>query len=214
MTRISLVVLCAVVALGTSGCKIVKDVPEDEKAIAADASGDDARTALRLEQTFDSQLLPYIADNAISVAALRDSLAGGLDAAGAAHGNQGSGAGAAWNFPVQGEGAVVEARLDTRARTAGLDTDGDGAVDVTVQLGPVVKGSALRDAAPFYNFDDFRDQIEFAKLGRALNDRIAEMVVLPDGELTGKTMRFTGVVPLKKPDEAMVVTPIAVEVTP
>lgn len=214
MTRISLVVLCAAVALGTSGCKIVRDVPDDEKAIAADASGDDARTAQRLEQTFDAELLPHITDNAITVAALRDALAGGLDAAGATHGKQGSGAGAAWNFPVKGEGTVVEAKLDTRARTAGLDTDGDGTVDVTVQLGPVVKGSALRDVAPFYNFDDFRDQIEFAKLGRALNDRISGMIALPEGDLTGKTMSFTGVVPLKKADETMVITPIAVEVTP
>jgi len=214
MTRISLVVLCAAVAFGTSGCKIVKDVPDDEKAIAADASGDDARTAQRIADTFDAELVPYITDKAIDVAALREALAGGLDAAGAAHGKQGSGAGAAWNFPLKGEGAVVEAKLDSRARTAGLDTDGDGTVDVTLQLGPVVKGTALRDAAPFYNFDDFRDQIEFAKLGRALNDKISEGLVLPEGDITGKTMRFIGVVPLKKADEALVVTPISVEVTP
>ncbi len=65
---------------------------------------------------------------------------------------------------MAGTGKIVVANLDTRARTVGLDTDGDGAADVTVQLGPVIKGSALRDVAPFYNFDDFRDQIEFAKL--------------------------------------------------
>ena len=65
-----------------------------------------------------------------------------------------------------------------------------------------------------YNFDDFRDQIEFAKLGRALNDRISAEVVLPDGNLIGRTMRFTGVVPLKKADEKLLVTPVSVEIMP
>ncbi len=207
-------VLCAAVALGTAGCKIVKDTPEDEKAIAADASGDDARTELRLAETFDTQLVPYITDNGLSLDALAGALAGGLDEAGAAHGTRGSGQGAAWNFPVKDAGRVVEAKLDSRARTASVDTDGDGAADVTVQLGPVIKGSALRDVAPFFNFDDFRDQIEFAKLGRALNDRVSGKIALPDGDITGLSLAFTGVVALKKADEALVVTPIAVEVTP
>ncbi len=167
MLRTPMMAFLAALALGISGCKIVKNVPADEKAIAADASGDDARIAERIKDTFDAKLLPYIKDHAITVADLRAALAGGLDAAGAAHGTKGSGEGAAWNFPLTGSGRITEAKIDTRARTAGIDTDGDGTADVTVQLGPVIKGSALRDVAPFYNFDDFRDQIEFAKLSRA-----------------------------------------------
>ena len=143
--------------------------------------------------------MPYINDKALTVEALKAALAGGLDAAGAAHGTRGSGEGAAWNFAVRGEGKVIEANLDTRARTAGVDTDGDGKADVTVQLGPVIKGTALRDVAPFYNFDDFRDQIEFAKLARALNDKISGMIDVPDGDIIGRShVSFTGVVALKQ----------------
>lgn len=206
--------LCAFVALGVPGCKIVKDTPEDEKAIPADASGDDARTELRIAETFEPKLVPYITENALPIATFRTRLSEGLDTVGAAHGTQGSGQGAAWNFPVTGEGVVVESKLDTRARTAGLDTDSDGSADVTIQLGPVIKGSALRDVAPFYNFDDFRDQIEFAKLSRAINDQISGLVELPEGDLIGQTMSFTGVVALKKADEAQIVTPIAIELKP
>ncbi|MEZ5847791.1 MAG: DUF2291 domain-containing protein [Geminicoccaceae bacterium] len=214
MTRISIALACTVVAFAAAGCKIVKNKPEGEKAIAADASGDDARIEQRLADSFDSQLAPYIAENAQTVASLRQALAAGLDEAGAAHGTKGSGAGAAWNFPVQGEGMVVSSKLDTRARVAGVDTDGDGAADVTVQLGPVIKGTALRDVAPFYNFDDFRDQIEFAKLARALNDRISAGVVLPEDGIDGRAIGFSGVVALKKADEPFVVTPLVVEFTP
>lgn len=214
MNRIAFLSVCAFTVLGLSGCKFVKNVPVDEQAVAADASGDAVRTEQRIEDTFEAKLLPHIREKALDIAAFRTALAQGLDKAGEENANRGSGAGAAWNFSVSGKGTIVSVNLDTRARVAELDTDGDGAGDVTVQLGPVIRGNALRDVAPFYSFDDFRDQIEFAKLGRALNDRISDRIKLPDGDPVGKQMTFTGVVPLKSATEKVFVTPIDVEVTP
>lgn len=215
MNQIAISALGLVAALGLSGCKIVKKATNegDKKEIAADASGDEARNELRLEESFEAQLMPHVRDGAIPLPDLRAAIAGGLDAAGEAHGNRGAGRGAAWNFPVRGEGAIIDAKLDTRARRADLDTDGDGEADVTLQLGPVIRGTALRDVAPFYKFDDFRDQIEFAKLGRAINDRLAPMIELPEGDLAGRTVSFIGVVPLKSDGDAYLVTPVDVEVS-
>ena len=147
--------------------------------------------------TFDAKLLPHIAKTTLPVADLRAAIAADLAAAGAAHGNRGAGEGAAWTFAVKGEGKVISANLTSRARQAELDTDGDGVADLTLALGPVIKGTALRDVAPFYVFGDFRDQIEFAQLARALNDKVSPLLVLPEGDLTGKSMTFTGVVPIK-----------------
>ncbi|MDP2122586.1 MAG: DUF2291 domain-containing protein [Hoeflea sp.] len=214
MIRITFLTACVVAALSLSGCKLVKNTPDDEKAVAADASGDDARTDQRIADTFEPTLLPFVREKALEVPVLRSLLSRGLDAAGQAHGNRGAGQGAAWNFALTGTGTVVSAKLDTRARVADLDTDADGVADLTIQLGPVIRGTALRDFAPFYKFDDFRDQIEFAKLGRALNDRISGAIVLPEGDLIGRTMTFTGVVALKSADEVLVMTPISVGVTP
>jgi len=214
MTRKTILALCAIAAFNLSGCKLVKNLPEDEKAVSAGASGDAVRTEQRIADTFDTQLLPYVRDKALAFTDLSTALAGGLDEAGSVHGNRGSGQGAAWNFAIADQGVIIAAKLDTRARVADLDVDGDGAADMTIQLGPVIRGNALRDIAPFYNFDDFRDQIEFAKLGRALNDRISGEVVLPDGDLIGRTMAFTGVVPLKKADEKFLVTPVSVDIMP
>jgi predicted lipoprotein len=214
MTRFPFFLFCASLALGITGCKFVKDAPAGEKVIAVDASGDDARTAQRIADTFKPKLLPYVHDHAMQFLELRTALSKGLDAAGQAHGTKGSGEGAAWNFPVSGSGKVVESKLNTRARTVGLDIDGDGASDVTIQLGPVIKGTALRDVAPFYNFDDFRDQIEFAKLARALNDQVDKTIDVPGGDLVGMQVSFAGVVPLKKADEPFLVTPVSVEFAP
>lgn len=213
MNSFRIILLLAVSSLVLTGCKIVKQTAESEAVIAADASGDDARTAIRIEETFESQLIPHIANTALSPTDLRAEVTADLDLAGDKHGNRGSGQGAAWNFAVTGTGIVIESKLESRARWVKLDTDADGTADTTLQLGPVIKGNALRDVAPFYNFDDFRDQIEFAKLGRALNDQISGSIELPEGDLIGATVNFTGVVALKSADDAFVVTPTSVEVS-
>lgn len=214
MSRIIVAALGAIAALGLAGCKIVKKATNegDKTVIAADASGDDARIELRLDDTFEAKLLPHVSDNAVPLPDLRSAIADDLDAAGDTHGHRGAGLGAAWNFPVKGEGAVIEAKMDTRARRVDLDTDGDGKADVRLQLGPVIRGTALRDSAPFYRFDEFRDQIEFAKLGRAINDQIAGMIDVPEGDLMGRMVNFVGVVPLKKADDPYLITPVQVEV--
>ena len=213
--RSASVALCLLAALALPGCKIVKTADKGETA-AADAgeAGDDARIAALLDKTYDAELLPLIAARGLAVADLRAALSGGLDAAGAAHGNKGSGEGAAWNFAVKGEGRVVAANLTSRARKAMVDTDGDGTADVTLQLGPVIKGTSLRDVAPFYRFGDFRDQIEFAKLARALNDRTSAALAVPDGDLVGRTVGFTGTLDLKTDKDPWMVTVVTLSVAP
>jgi predicted lipoprotein len=204
------VALGLLAALALSGCKIVKTVAEGESAAAeAGEAGDDARIAALLDKTYEAELLPLITAKALPVADLRAAVARGLEAAGTAHGNKGSGEGAAWNFALKGEGTVVEANLTSRARKATLDTDGDGAADLTLQLGPVIKGSSLRDVAPFYRFGDFRDQIEFAKLARALNDRASAALAVPEGDLVGKTVSFAGTVDLKAAGDPWLVTVVS-----
>lgn len=211
MTRLPKAALALLAALGLSACKIVK-TPEPGTAteIPAGEAGDDARIANLLDATLDSQLLPLIRDSATPVATLRPAIVAGIDAAGTAHGKRGAGQGAPWTFAVTGEGRVITANLESRARKAELDTDGDGTADLTLQLGPVIKGTSLRDVAPFYDFNDFRDQIEFAKLGRAINDRVSSALTLPEGDLVGQTLRFTGAVTLKSAADPWLVTVIEV----
>ena len=214
MNRTLLTVTCLAAALSLGACKIVKTPAPGTQTAAADASGDDARITAILNDTYDQKLLPLVKSQASELADLRAAIASGLDAAGQAHGHRGAGEGAAWNFAVKGQGKVVDANLESRARKLELDTDGDGKADVTLQLGPVVKGTALRDIAPFYDFTDFRDQIEFAKLARALNDKASAALAVPEGDPKGKTVAFTGVVALKSPTEAWLMTPVEIAVAP
>ena len=60
MIRITFIFICAMALFSLSGCKLVKNVPEGEKQLAADASGDQARTEQRIADTFESRLLPHV----------------------------------------------------------------------------------------------------------------------------------------------------------
>lgn len=73
-------------------------------------------------------------------------------------------------------GRVVAVSNGERARSLSIDSNGDGSADAIVQLGPVVRGTALRDALGTRIFNDFDSQIEYARYARAINDRVVGQV--------------------------------------
>lgn len=215
MIRISLLASAVVVAaLTLTACKIVKTAPASSEAAVAGARGDAFRIADLVAETYVVRLMPHMASVATDITPLRAAISADLDAAGAAHGLRAAGGGGPWNFAASGSGTVIPSDRKARAALLNLDTDGDGQPDVAIQLGPVVKGTALRDVAPFYVFTDFRDQIEFAKLGRALNDTAAAAIVLPEGDLLGRTVRFTGAFAIRSRTDAIQIVPTLLSVAP
>lgn len=211
MTRARLASIALALGLvALSGCKIVK-TPEPGSETADTATATPANDAARMAQMaagiYATKLVPYVAEQAVDLAMLRSDLAGGLDAAGAKYGHRPDSEGSPWNFLVKGQGKVVKADTASRAAKLELDSDGDGATDITLQLGPVIKGTALRDAADFLVFTDFRDQIEFAKLARALNDEAHKTIKLPEGDLAGKTFAFEGALTLRSKGDALLLVP-------
>lgn len=201
-------------SLGLTALGACKIVPNPEPGETAAAQTDEDRMAAKAAEIFDARLVPYVAEKAIDLPTLTAALHGGLDAAGKAHGVRPQAEGSPWNFLVKGQGAVVEANRESRAATLGVDVTGDGKTDVTIQLGPVIKGTALRDAADFIVFTDYRDQIEFAKLARALNDRAHAAITLPDGDLTGKTVRFEGATTLRTATDPILLVPTLLDIQP
>jgi len=109
---------------------------------------------------------------------------------------------------------VVDENRASKAAVADIDLDGDGTADATLQFGPVVKGTALRDTTNLYDFSTFRDQIEYAKLGRALNDKAVSKLPGPDSTLKGKKVDFVGAVVIRSAGEKPLVMPVLLKVAP
>lgn len=210
--------LFSAMALGalvaTTGCKVVKNVdPNSESEIEA-ALTDAERMAIYARDIWDEQVLPTVAQHLVPLTDLRRALAQDEEAAGAAHGLRPEGEANPWNFAISGAGTIIEAKTKSRAAKLQVDTDADGVADVTLQLGPIVRGTTLRDAMPFLLFSNFRDQIEFAKLAGGLNSMAHERLTIPEGELTGQTVTFEGMFTFKNLTSKLEVVPTALSFQP
>ncbi len=98
-------------------------------------------------------------------------------------------------------GAGIVSSVDTRSRVglALVDlTPGDGRPEVALQIGPVLRGTAVRDALPFIRFGDFANQLEFADVANALNARVLRSVLgaFDAGSLQGRPISFWGAMKL------------------
>lgn len=211
-------ILYSLIALGLgtalSGCKLVKTSEVEAQGAANTEQTDTARMAVYAEEIWEARVMPLVKENLVPLPALRAELAKGLDVAGKAHGLRPEGEANPWNFAASGSGTIVESKLKSRAAKLQVDTDSDGKADVTVQLGPIIRGTALRDAMPFLIFTDFRDQIEFAKLAGALNTKAHEQLTLPDPEtdVIGQTVQFEGVFTLRQVGDVPEIVPTALTI--
>ena len=209
------ILLAALLAVtATAGCRLVKNPDPAELAAkqAVASQGGGAGVA----EMWTAQVLPHLNEAATDLATLKVAIAGGLDAAGEAHGFRAKSEGAPWNFPVKATGTVVAARTDTWAATADIDVDGNGTADATVQLGPVIRGTTLRDVQPFIDFTAYRDQIAFAELARALNDQAYKTALepVPRDALVGKTVTVVGAFTMKATGDPVLISPVSLEVAP
>ena len=213
MTRTLLTAACLMALVPmVSGCKIVKNPDPNDSEHAIAQMTDDQRMAALVDEAFEPKLVPYMDEKAQDISAVIAAIGQDLNAAGASLGIPRSSEGSPWNFVAKGAGKVVSSKRESRAATLDVDISGDGTADLVIQLGPVVKGTALRDSADFFVFTDFRDQIEFAKLARALNDKASAAIKLPEGDLVGDTVAFTGAFSMPKQSDPVLLVPTRLSV--
>lgn len=91
-------------------------------------------------------------------------------------------------------GVVTEVDRRSRVGVAHIRTDGGPPAHIALQVGPVLRGTVLRDAVSFLRFTDFANQSDFAAVSNALNDRVLRDVLGPldVASLPGRTVTVTG----------------------
>ena len=113
------------------------------------------------------------------------------------------------------DGTIVAADTQSRAATIGVDVTGRGKTDATVQIGPAIFGTSIRDALSFVSFNDFTNQIDFAKYGDAFNAYVNRETLekLPRKDLIGRKVSLLGAYTLDGSDPP-VVTPVEIAIGP
>jgi predicted lipoprotein len=83
-----------------------------------------------------------------------------------------------YNFAVKGTVKILSIDTSSRNGTAALDfAPFDGTEDCRMSIGPVLRGSTLRDIQNTVSLNDFGNQVEFARLAAELNNKVKETVL-------------------------------------
>ncbi|WP_051977479.1 DUF2291 family protein [Necropsobacter rosorum] len=72
-----------------------------------------------------------------------------------------------------------------------------GGQTITLQSGPTVRGNAIRDASVMISFDQFKNQIQFAKLSKELNKKAVHNTTSSGSFEAGKTIEILTALTIK-----------------
>ena len=114
-------------------------------------------------------MLPYLKGKAGAFQEVSKLAASDAKAAGEKYGNPKKQANSPWTYVATVKGKIVASNTQSRAATIDVDVDGDGKADLRAQIGPALRGTALRDALDFVDFNSFKNQIDFAQFGKSFN---------------------------------------------
>jgi len=91
-------------------------------------------------------------------------------------------------------GLVNSVDLSTKNATMHMESNG---IPLIIQIGPIIRGNAIRDAASFLNFDQFKNQVQFARLSKELNKKAMKHFIRPDDFWVGNQINVLAAVVIK-----------------
>ena len=179
-----------------SACARVPGVYVYEKSGGAN-SGAAAPTDAKsyVAANWAKKIVPTVHDKAVEITTVAAAIAKDPDAAGKQYGHQ-AGTGSPYAFMVKGSGTVT--KVDTAAPTGPMTVEvprpGGSPLTITVATGPVIAGTAVRDAVGFISFGDFTNQIAYANVANEINNKVKTDVLakVDRASLTGKKISFYG----------------------
>jgi len=176
--------------LSLGGCKPWTIVPIGR---SSDAQASSQNPAAFVDSIWGAKLVPAIVGSAVDVRTLLAAMSASIEDAEQKYGRNVNGDG--WYFNVKGEGTVLA--VDTSSRNGLIEL---GVLpharrpDVSIQIGPVFRGSALRDSTGLITFSSFVNQLQFADVAGDLNNKANQTVLssLDAKTLVDKRVKFAG----------------------
>jgi len=186
-------VLGIVFILIIASCTVVKhdEVHSNNNDLEIYFDNEDFDAAAYTEELWDSRILPTIKEKAINIDELLRLKQENSQSAYSGDWAVQKDETAPINYMISGTGIVTGTNLDTAAATIDIDT---GENIISIQIGPVVKYTSIRDSMNFINFDDFSNQLEFANVSKEINQYVKDRVLsgLDRNNLMGKRLDFYG----------------------
>ncbi|MFF5078398.1 DUF2291 family protein [Actinoplanes sp. NPDC000266] len=158
------------------------------------ATGEKAADAKSfVDGNWSQKIVPAVQEKAVDVTTVAAAIEKDPEAAGKQYGHQ-AGTGSPFAYMVKGSGTItkVDKSVPTGPVTVEVPRAGAKPLTVTIATGPVIAGTAIRDAVGFISFGDFTNQIEYANVANQINDRVKTDVTAKADLAEGKKVTFHG----------------------
>jgi predicted lipoprotein len=170
--------------------------------------------AAYVDPIWDSKIVPAFLEKAIDAKELLLAIQDNPEQAGAKYGRRE--ATNPYNYLIKGTGQVTTVNTESRAGTLTVAlANGGGGQNVTIQIGPVILGTAIRDATGIVSFNQFTNQIDYAGVSKEMNARaLHDALTGKDlASFNGKQIRFVGAITYDPRAAGIIrITPIRLEV--
>ncbi|MGN8197975.1 DUF2291 family protein [Salinisphaera sp. RV14] len=161
---------------------------------------------------WQKRIMPYAKNHAVPLHQVLEGLADHRQATEKRYGVLSGGD--TYNFLVNGSARVAKIATATPVGRVDL-ADPKSPGNLSLYAGPLVFGTALRDAFPFLQLNDFTNQMQYASVAKAMNKRALAQAYqgIKLHALAGKTITFTGAF-AESADGSIQIVPIDIEVKP
>jgi predicted lipoprotein len=164
-----------------------------------------------VDPIWSTKVLPTIQEKAHDIAKILPEIRADPNGAGQKYGRRE--ATNPYNYMVKGTGKVTELHTESQAGTVTVEVPGLGE-KVALQIGPVVRGTALRDATGIVSFNQFTNQLDYADVSKEMNHRALQTALrnVDPASLAGKTVTFFGAFTFDPHSKAPVlITPVKID---
>lgn len=205
-------VVYLVVALSTAVTMTPEDLKElENKKIAANNTGG-KNIKDYIASIWGTKITPEFEKNALDINQAFSELKKDPKAFGEKYGRRGNSL-SPYNFIIKGTAKISSVNIKSSAGYLELDIeDLSGKNKVRMQIGPIIKKSVVRDSLPFFDFNNYQNQIEFAKVSKEINNYIKNNVVkgFNKADLEGKEVEFVGAFTYSKKGKVLI-TPVVLK---
>jgi predicted lipoprotein len=163
-----------------------------------------------VDPIWDSKVLPTIEEKAQDIAKILPEIRSDPETAGQKYGRRE--ATNAYNYMIKGTGRVTEIHNESRVGTALVEIP-ELNEKVALQIGPVVRGTALRDATGIVSFNQFSNQLDYADVSKEMNSRALKTAFgnVDSASLAGKTVTFFGAFTFDPHSKSLIlITPVKI----
>jgi len=208
----------AIVPIGVAlaSCQFVATADVQKLAAEKSATSEVFDPDKAVASIWTAKVVPYFEKKAGPLQEVLDLASKSPDEAGSRFGYRPKSGDVPWTLMVRFDGVIIAADTESRAAAVSVDTAGQGKPDAIVQIGPAIRGTAIRDALDFVSFNDFTNQIDFARFGKAFTtyENREFLGKLPRDSLIGRKVSVVGAYQPGSTGELPLVTPAEITLGP